>query len=113
MKGPALTALEELHQVEKSPTQSALIGAIKGAIIGAPAGAVVSHLSGGSASAGGFIGGLLAAAAFGAANAITKDVENKEQESALRVHLENLKDREPFFYMPPKPLFERLVKHVR
>ena len=113
MSGPILKGIEETYEVKRSPLAEGLWGALKGGVVGVPAGAVIAHLAGGSGAAGGFIGGLLSAAAFGAGHAMAQDIENKEKESDLRVHLENLKHREPFFYMPPRSLFERAVKNVR
>lgn len=112
-RGPITRTLEETQEIVKSPFLEGLSGVARGGVIGAPLGAIVGHLSGGSALKGGFAGGLLAAAAFGAANYLTKDIQNTETEAEMRVHLENLKDREPFFFMPPRPLFARAVKSVR
>ena len=113
MSAPLLESIEGREELRRSPIAEGLLGALKGAMIGMPSGYAIGKLSGGSGQSGAFIGGLLAAAAFGAGHAIGQDIQNKEQESGLRVHLENLKEREPFFYMPPKPLFNRLIRDVR
>jgi hypothetical protein len=113
MKGPVTEGLEDAQIIKKSPLAEGGYNALKGALLGIPSGYAIGRLSGGSGPAGAFIGGLLAAAAFGATGAIGQDLQNKEQEAELRVHLENLKSREPFFYMPPRHLFAREVNRVR
>lgn len=112
-KGPVLKGLEDAAVVVKSPVAEGIAGAAKGALLGAGLGAVAGAASGGSATKGALITALLAAAAFGAGRAVAQDIENKERESELRVHLENLKEREPFFYMPPPKLFRMAVRSVR
>lgn len=111
--GPVTKGLEEAAVVIKSPLVEAVYGAAKGGVVGGAVGALIGQLSGGSPGKGALLTGLLAAAAFGAGKAAVQDIENKEHEAGLRVHLENLKKREPFFYMPPPRLFRKAVQNVR
>ena len=112
-KGIVLDTIEAEKRLEKSPFIEGLLHSAKGALLGAPTGALIAGFSGGSAKSGAFIGSLLAAAAFGVGKAMAQDLHNKEQEAELRIYLEHIKDREPFYYMPPKPLFDQAVRRVR
>ena len=112
-KGILLDSIETEKRLEKSPLMEGLLQSAQGAALGAAGGALIANFSGGSPKSGAFIGSLLAAAAFGVGKAMAQDIHNKEEESELRVYLNNIKEREPFYYMPPKPLFDRAVKRVR
>lgn len=113
MKGPFLEYLEQKEKAEKSPAAQGLLGAAKGALVGAPVGAAIGLLSGRGPFLTGFIGAALLGGALGTVEAVSQDIANKEREAEMKVYLENLKNREPFFFEPPsvaKPV--RKVKPI-
>lgn len=109
---------ETLHW-EKSPFIQGFLAGVKGAIAGAGAGSLVNAVRGANPITGALIGGAGVGLLSGVAKALSQDVDNTNQEAALRYHLLRLGQREPMIYMPPPrvfgPLFNRLhhAAHVR
>ena len=98
---PLTWTIEEDQKLIKSPFVNSLLAAAKGALVGGTVGAGANAIRGGSAgkglAAGALLGGLLA----GAAKYYEQEVSNINREAELKYHAENLKRREPFFFMPP------------
>lgn len=98
---PVTTTIRETKILESSPFVRGFLAGMKGAILGAPMGGFVQALRGKDPIMGAIVGGLGAALAAGGAKALTQSVENTEFEENMRYHVENMKDREPFLFMPP------------
>lgn len=108
------TADETLH-MERSPFVQGFLAGLKGALIGAVGGGVVNAVRGANPLLGAAVGGAGVGLLAGVTKGISQDIDNTNEEAALRYHLERIREREPMIYMPPPrvfgPLFHRL--HLR
>jgi hypothetical protein len=93
----------ETKYLEKSPFVQGFIAGVKGALLGGAGGAAVQVFRGKSPLLGALIGGLGAGIASGLSKGVSQDVENISTEEAMRYHMERMKSREPFIFMPPPP----------
>lgn len=111
-KSTYVRGAEETLHWEKSPFIQGFIAGVKGALIGAGAGSLVNLARGANPAAGALVGGVGVGLLSGLSKSVAQDVDNTNQEAALRYHLMRLRDREPMFYMPPPrifgPLFHKL-----
>lgn len=112
-RGFVPTSVGETVHLEKSPFIQGFLAGIKGALVGAPTGAVVQALRGRSPLLGAIIGGLGAGILSGAAKASVQKIENVSTEEAMRYHIEQMKSREPFVFMPPPPTLARVFTRMR
>lgn len=88
-------------RLEKSPAVEGFIRGFKAALLGAPVGAAANAIRGGSAVNGALVGALIPGIIAGLARASSQKLENLETEAELRYHTNNIKAREPMFFMPP------------
>jgi hypothetical protein len=86
----------------EAPATSGFMTGLKAALIGAPVGAAVQALRGHDALAGALLGAIIPGLLAGLAKAGTKKLENLGTEAELRYHAQNIKDREPEFFLPPR-----------
>ena len=104
--------LSAAQTYQKSPFIQGFLAAIKGSLLGAGAGTLVNAVRGKNPVSGAIIGGLGAGIISGLARAASQEVDNRNEEAALRYHLLRIGDREPTIYMPPPkvmgPLFRKL-----
>jgi len=96
-----IAGINRYEAAERSPLIKGLFAALKGAAVGAPLGSFVYALANRNPIVGATIGALGAGAAIGLGRAIKQDVDNRGQEADIRYYSERLKEREPFFFMPP------------
>ena len=89
-------------QAEKSPLVEGFVAGLKAALLGAPIGAGVQALRDKSPMTGAVIGAVIPGLLAGLARAGEQKIENLGTEAALRYHAENIKEREPYFFMPPR-----------
>jgi hypothetical protein len=100
---------QEKNTWEKSPTVQGALGALRGAAVGAPVVGFANALRGGSPLLGGIAGALGLGILAGLYSATQQRVENIDREAGLRYYAEQLKGREPFFFMPPPRLLDKLL----
>lgn len=98
------------QQLRKSPAVEGFISGFKAALVGGPVAATYALLSGGKRPllAGG-LGALGAGAVVGGLAAAKQEIDNRVREAELRYHLNNMKDREPYGFLPPQPLLRRAL----
>lgn len=94
--------LDQAVHFEKSPLTAGFMAALKAALLGAPLGAGIQAMRGHNAAAGALVGAVVPAVIAGISAASTQKVENLNTEAVLRYHAQNIKDREPLFFMPPR-----------
>ena len=94
--------IDKSVQLERSPLAEGFMAGLRAALMGAPIGAGVNALRGGNAGTGALVGALIPGIIAGLARASAQKVENLNTEAAIRYHAQNIKDREPMFFMPPK-----------
>jgi hypothetical protein len=111
-RGLVSSSIGETKYLEKSPFIQGFLAGLKGALIGAPTGAAVQVLRGKSPLLGAVIGGLGAGLVSGLARASAQKLENISSEESLRYHVEQMKAREPFVFMPPPASFGRLFTRM-
>lgn len=99
--------IDKAVEFERSPMAEGFMAGLKAALIGAPIGAGVNALRGGGAGTGAIVGALIPGLIAGLARASTQKLENLNAEAALRYHTENIKAREPMFFMPPRQTLGR------
>ena len=95
---------------EKSPFIQGFLAGIRGVIVGAPVGAIAQAARGRNPLVGAIVGGLGAGVATGLARGVAQKLENIESEENFRYHLNQIKSREPFVFMPPPELFRRALR---
>lgn len=100
-QGLIVRGIEDTERWKRSPFVQGFLAAAKGGLVGAGAGTLINAVRGASPVAGALVGGLGVGLLSGAAKAISQDIENVDQESAMRYYLMRLKEREPMVYMPP------------
>ena len=108
-RGVVPEALGETSAWTKSPFIQGFLAGMKGFMVGAPTGALVQALRGKSPLVGGIVGGLGAGLVTGIAKATHQKLENVSAEEDFRYHINQIKGREPFVFMPPPPLLRRAV----
>lgn len=96
------TGIDEAVHLEKSPIAEGFVSGLKAALMGAPVGAMIQAARGKDPVAGALLGALIPGLIAGLAKGTTKKLENLNTEAALRYHAENIKNREPMFFMPPR-----------
>jgi len=111
-RGIVPSSIGETKYLEKSPFIQGFLAGLKGALIGAPTGAAIQAMRGKNPLLGAVIGGLGAGFASGLAKATAQKLENVSEEEALRYHVEQMKAREPFVFMPPPASFGRLFTRM-
>lgn len=94
--------LDQTAYLERSPVTAGFMAGLKAAIIGAPVGAGVQALRGKDAATGALMGAVGAAIIAALAKSGKQKLENLNTEAALRYHADNIKSREPLFFMPPR-----------
>lgn len=94
--------LDEAAAFERSPTAAGFIAGLKAALIGGPIGAGAFALKGGNPAMGALLGALIPGLVTGLSTASTQKLENLNTEAYMRYHAQNIKDREPMFFMPPR-----------
>lgn len=95
-------AMDEAAAFERSPAMAGLMAGLKAALVGAPIGAGVQAMRGQSAAGGAALGALIPGLLAGLGAASAQKLENLNTEAAMRYHAQNIKDREPMFFMPPR-----------
>jgi hypothetical protein len=75
---------------------------LKAALMGMPIGAGIQAVRGGNVAAGAALGALIPGLLAGLAAASEQKLENLNAEGMIRYHAQNIKDREPMFFMPPR-----------
>jgi hypothetical protein len=98
---PIASAIRETKYLESSPFIQGFLAGVKGALLGAPMGGFVQALRGKDPIIGAIVGGLGAGLVSGGVKALSQSVNNSEFEENLRYHVGNMKDREPFTFLPP------------
>jgi hypothetical protein len=96
------TGMDEAAHFEKSPVAEGFVAGLKAALLGAPVGAAVQALRGKDALTGALLGAVIPGLLAGLAKGGTRKLENLSTEADLRYHAQNIKDREPMFFMPPR-----------
>lgn len=94
--------LDRAATFEESPVTRGFMAGLKAAIIGAPVGAAVQAFRGHDALGGAVLGALIPGILAGLARAGAKKVQNLDTEAYLRYHADQIKSREPEFFLPPK-----------
>lgn len=111
--------IEETEKLDRSPFMRGIIAGSKGALLGAPVAGFVQALRGKDPVLGAVLGALGMGLLFGTSKAMEQDIANQVQEGRLRYYADRLKNREPFFFMPPAekfgPLFSKLheIEHQK
>lgn len=101
------------QQLRKSPAVEGFIAGFKAALVGGPVAATYALLSGGKRPllAGG-LGALGAGAVVGGLAAVKQEVDNRVREAELRYHMNNMRDRDPYGFLPPRPLLGRAISQI-
>ena len=94
--------VDEAVAIERSPLVEGFIAGLKAALVGAPVGAAATSLAGKGALPGALAGALIPGLVAGLAAAGNQKMENLNTEAVIRYHTENIKQREPMFFMPPR-----------
>ncbi len=101
------TGIDEAKHFEKSPVTEGFIAGLKAALLGAPVGASIQMMRGKNPVAGAVLGALVPGILAGLAASSEKKLENLSTEAAIRYHAQNIKEREPMFFMPPRQMLGR------
>ena len=96
------TGIDEATYLQKSPAAEGFMAGLKAALMAAPIGAGVQALRGKDPLIGAIIGAAGAGLVAGLARSSSRKLENLDTEAALRYHAQNIKEREPMFFMPPR-----------
>jgi hypothetical protein len=107
-RGPIPTAIDEATFAEKSPFVEGFVTALKAAAIGAPMTAGIQALRGKDPVSGAIAGALLPGLTAGLLSAAKQKASNLRDEAVLRYHANRIKEREPYFFMPPRPYLGQL-----
>lgn len=96
---------------QKSPFIQGFLAGLKGFIVGAGAGSLTNSMRGKNPVTGALIGGAGVGLLSALAKSTAQEIENSNQDQAMRYHLRRIAEEEPTFFMPPPkvfgPLFER------
>lgn len=111
-RGPVTRGIEEAQVWDSSPFIRGLISGTKGALLAAPIAAAVQALRGRDPLLGGILAALGTGALLGTSRALEQKVKNQEIEGQIRYHAEQLKNREPLFFLPPPNQFGRLFSRL-
>ena len=101
-RGLLSSSLDEARAFEKSPITSGVMAGLKAALMGAPIGAGIQMARGQSATPGAILGALIPGLLAGFSAAGEQKIENLNTEAMMRYHANNIKSREPMFFMPPR-----------
>lgn len=96
--------IDKATALRESPITKGFITGLKAALIGAPVGAAVQAFRGHDALTGAVLGAVIPGLLAGLASGGAKKLENLSAEADLRYHAQNIKDREPTFFLPPRSL---------
>lgn len=99
---PITEGYNEIGAVKRSPLAEGFMAALKAALIGAPIGAGVQALRGGNMATGAIAGALLPGFIAGFTRATEQKLNNLDTEAMIRYHTSNIRDREPYFFLPPR-----------
>lgn len=96
------SGIDETVHFKESPISSGFMAGLKYALMGAPVGAAVEALRGHDALTGAVLGAVIPGVLAAIAKGGTKKLENLDTEAYLRYHAEQIKAREPEFFLPPR-----------
>lgn len=100
-------SIDTAAQFERSPTMEGFITGLKAALMGMPIGAGIQAVRGKNVAVGALLGAAIPGIIAGITSAGKQKVENLGTEAALRYHAQQIKEREPMFFMPPRQYLGR------
>jgi len=100
-------AIEKTVQVERSPMVEGFVAGLKAALMGVPIGAGIQALRGKDPVTGAIVGGVVPGLLAGLTRASEQKLKNLNTEAIIRYHTQNIKEREPMFFMPPRQFLGR------
>jgi hypothetical protein len=106
-RGLVAEGLDEVASLKRSPITAGFIAGLKAALLGAPIGAGIQAARGHSAMGGAVLGGLTTGLVAGITAGAAQKTENLNEEAYLRYYANNIKAREPMFFMPPRSQMAR------